>query len=167
MADRESFDRPESQPETQPRDEPKGMHRMASTRQVAGVTDVNPGIQLVGFDFDCTLAAVHVFAKVERAYLENEYLGSSCSRIEILSDLTRENDDLEYFFGGDRRLAKLKECIQFLAERAKAKLYVLSHGYTQVCGYALELIGVRRHFKGVFGRDSGLMLKMNGDKRRC
>ena len=94
-------------------------------------------------------------------------MGNYQSRIEILSELTQDNEDLEFCFGGERRLSKLKKMAWFLAENAKAKLYVLSHGYTQVCGYALELIGIRRHFKGVFGRDSGLMLKMNGDKRRC
>ena len=41
----------------------KNFAKKASARKMGGATDVNPSIQLVGVDFDCTLAAVD-FTKI-------------------------------------------------------------------------------------------------------
>lgn len=65
-------------------------------------------------------------------------------------------------FGGAERLARLKDCCSRLS--VGAKLFVASHGITDVVRTAMERCDLLPFFEVVAGSDSGISQEMGGSK---
>ncbi|CAK9081011.1 unnamed protein product [Durusdinium trenchii] len=109
------------------------------------------GLVLLAFDFDCTIAALHLFEYLYRRG------GWDCSSQEtVLQQQCYEEPDLPHrIFGGPSRLHDLKTFFETLVTLER-QVVIITNGFGAVVEAALEKADLLRYFSEVIGRDHPL-----------
>ncbi|CAE7345607.1 NEDD4 [Symbiodinium natans] len=119
-------------------------------------------LQLMCFDFDCTIAAIHVFEELCR---RGGFDGpSQKAKLEI--QCREEPEFPARIYGGPARLQELKNFFQSLLQTPQRKVIVITTGFGMVVDAALAKGGLRKFFAEVIGREHPLSEAKQGRKDR-
>lgn len=131
-------------------------------RPIPDHSDAGEGLQLLCFDFDCTIAAIHVFEELCR---RGGFDGPS-QKAKLEVQCREEPEFPSRIYGGPGRLQELRSFFQSLLQTPRRKVIVITTGFGNVVDAALAKGGLRKFFAEVIGREHPLSEAKQGRKDR-
>ncbi|CAE6966025.1 PRPF40A [Symbiodinium sp. KB8] len=139
-------------------------------RPIPDHSDAGEGLQLLCFDFDCTIAAIHVFEEALGSHLKElcrrgGFDGPS-QKAKLEVQCREEPEFPSRIYGGPGRLQELRSFFQSLLQTPRRKVIVITTGFGNVVDAALAKGGLRKFFAEVIGREHPLSEAKQGRKDR-